>query len=64
MKGSHPKVQSKRRKAANPAEMLRSASDSFRLSPGEVLFREGDAGDRMYVLLEGRMDILIGDTCV
>jgi CRP-like cAMP-binding protein len=44
--------------------MLRSVFDAFRLSPGEVLFREGDEGDRMYVVLEGSADILVGDTVV
>ena len=44
--------------------MLRGVFDSFRLSAGETLFREGDEGDRMYVVLEGRMDILVGDTIV
>jgi CRP-like cAMP-binding protein len=50
--------------AINPAEMLRSALDSFTLAPGEALFREGEEGDRMYVVLDGRVDILIGDTVV
>ena len=48
----------------NPAAMLRGVFDSFRLLAGETLFREGDEGDRMYVVLEGRMDILVGDTIV
>jgi len=44
--------------------MLRGVFDSFRISAGETLFREGDEGDRMYVILEGRMDILVGNTVV
>ena len=48
----------------NPAAMLRGVFDSFRMSAGETLFREGDEGDRMYVILEGRMDILVGNTVV
>jgi CRP/FNR family transcriptional regulator, cyclic AMP receptor protein len=48
----------------NPAAILRGAFDSFRLSAGETLFREGDEGDRMYVILEGRLDILVGNTVV
>ena len=48
----------------NPAAMLRGVFDSFRLSAGETLFREGDTGDRMYVILEGRMDIVVGSTVV
>ena len=48
----------------NPAGMLRGVLDSFRLSAGETLFREGDEGDRMFVVLEGRLDILVGETIV
>jgi CRP/FNR family transcriptional regulator, cyclic AMP receptor protein len=48
----------------NPAEMLSGALDAFRLSPREVLFREGEQGERMYVVLEGRLDILVGDNVV
>jgi CRP-like cAMP-binding protein len=44
--------------------MLRGVFDSFRLSEGETLFREGDEGDRMFVVPEGRLDILVGETIV
>ena len=58
-------VRSRRREAPfSPAEILRGALDAFRLSPREVLFREGEQGERMYVVLEGRLDILIGDNVV
>jgi CRP/FNR family transcriptional regulator, cyclic AMP receptor protein len=50
--------------AINPAEMLRSALDAFTLAPGEVLFREGDEGDHMYVVLDGSVDIVVGDTVI
>ena len=50
--------------STNPAEMLRGALDAFELSAGEVLFLEGEDGDRMYVLLEGRMDVVVGQTLV
>src|SRR5262245_3416029 len=46
------------------AGLLRGAFDAFRVSPGDVLFREGDAGDRMYVVLEGQVDIRVGETVV
>jgi CRP/FNR family transcriptional regulator, cyclic AMP receptor protein len=49
---------------ANPVEILRGALDAFELASGEVLFLEGEVGDRMYVLLEGRMDIVVGQTLV
>ena len=65
MKKQQAGVQRRRSEApVNPAAMLRGVFDSFRLLAGETLFREGDEGDRMYVVLEGRMDILVGDTIV
>ena len=45
----------------NPAELFRQAADAFQLAPGDFLFREGDKRDKMYVLLEGEMDIRLGD---
>jgi CRP-like cAMP-binding protein len=44
--------------------MLSGALDAFQLSRREVLFREGEHGERMYVVLEGRVDILVGDSLV
>jgi len=34
---------------------LRSAMHEVRLRRGEVLFREGDAGDKLYVVIEGKV---------
>ena len=48
----------------NPAELFRQEKDAVELPPGQALFREGDAGSDMYVLLEGTMDIVIGDFVV
>ena len=45
----------------NPADLFRQESDTVQLSPGEFLFREGDKGEKMYVLLEGEVDIFLGD---
>ena len=45
----------------NPADLFRQDSDALQLAPGEYLFREGDKGENMYVLLEGEMEILLGD---
>jgi CRP-like cAMP-binding protein len=36
---------------------LTSLSRERKIAPGEVLFREGDAGDSMYVVLDGRVMI-------
>ena len=48
----------------NPAELFRQQTDAVQLAPGEFLFREGDKRDKMYVLLEGEMDILLGNYVV
>ena len=45
----------------NPAELFRQESNTVQLAPGDFLFREGEKGDKMYVLLEGEVDIFIGD---
>jgi CRP-like cAMP-binding protein len=45
----------------NPADLFRQDTDTIQLAPGDFLFREGDKRDCMYVLLEGEMDIRLGD---
>ena len=45
----------------NPAELFRQETDALQLAPGDSLFREGEKGEKMYVLLEGEMEILLGD---
>ena len=45
----------------NPAELFRQETNTVQLAPGEFLFREGDKADKMYVLLEGEIDIRVGD---
>ena len=45
----------------NPAELFRKETDTLQLAPGNFLFREGEKGDKMYVLLEGEIDIFLGD---
>ena len=48
----------------NPANLFDQDADALRLAPGDFLFREGDKCDEMYVLLEGEMDIRLGDYVV
>jgi len=48
----------------NPAELFRQETGALQLAPGDFLFREGDKRDKMYVLLEGEMDIRLGDYVV
>ena len=48
----------------NPADLFRQETDTVQLAPGDFLFREGDKRDSMYVLLEGEMDIRLGNYVV
>ena len=48
----------------NPADLFRQDSDTLTLAPGEMLFRTGDVGKEMFVLIDGSADILVGDTVV
>jgi CRP/FNR family transcriptional regulator, cyclic AMP receptor protein len=45
----------------NPAELFRQETGALQIAAGDFLFREGDNGDKMYVLLEGKVEILLGD---
>jgi CRP-like cAMP-binding protein len=45
----------------NPAELFRQETSALQLAPGEFLFKEGEKGEKMFVLLEGEMDVLLGD---
>ena len=48
----------------NPAELFRHDYGTFAVGPGDFLFREGESGDKMYVLLEGTAEIMVGDLVV
>jgi hypothetical protein len=41
--------------------MARQKSNTLQLAPGDFLSREGEKGERMYVLLEWEVDIFLGD---
>ena len=45
----------------NPADLFRNETNIVQLATGEFLYREGDKADDMYVLLEGQIDIRVGD---
>jgi len=48
----------------DPAQLFRQDSGTLSIAPGDFLFREGDSGDKMYVLLEGNAHIMVGDLVV
>src|SRR5215470_19619691 len=45
----------------NPADLFRQDAGTVQLAPGDFLFHEGDKRDSMFVLLEGEMDIRLGN---
>jgi CRP/FNR family cyclic AMP-dependent transcriptional regulator len=48
----------------NPAELFALEENPVVLAKGQTLFRAGDTGDAMYVVLEGTLDVLLGDKVV
>jgi CRP-like cAMP-binding protein len=40
--------------------LFRNSSDYIEYAPGQVIFYEGDAGDHMYAVIEGTVDIVKG----
>jgi CRP/FNR family cyclic AMP-dependent transcriptional regulator len=48
----------------NPADLFAHETDTVNLAPGETLFNYGDAGDAMYVVLEGALDVHVGGKVV
>jgi len=45
----------------NAADLFDHETNTIQLAPGEFLYREGDNADNMYVLLDGEIDIRVGD---
>ncbi len=45
----------------NPAELFSKEPNPIHLGVGEVLFRAGEPGDAMFVVLEGTLDIMVSD---
>jgi CRP/FNR family cyclic AMP-dependent transcriptional regulator len=48
----------------NPANLFDKETDTIHIAAGEVLFKTGDAPDGMFVVLEGAMEVMIGETVV
>lgn len=45
-------------------ELFRHAGNTRRYAPGEVIFAAGDPGDCMYAVVEGEVEIRIGERTV
>ena len=50
--------------AMNAANLFNHEPDTTNIAAGEFLFKEGDGGDCMFVLLEGSMDVMVGGEIV
>lgn len=48
----------------NPADLFAHEENPVNLAAGETLFRAGDAADGMFVVLEGSLNVLVGDKIV
>ncbi len=48
----------------NPADLFRHEKQTVNLAPGEFLFHAGDAGRDMYVVLDGTLEVRVGDKVV
>ena len=46
--------------AEEQLEWLAANGEELRFEPGQMVFREGDPSDAMFVILEGALDLLIG----
>jgi len=46
------------------SQLFRNSDYYIHLKAGETVFKEGEPGDEMYVVLEGEVDIIIHDSVV
>jgi CRP-like cAMP-binding protein len=45
----------------NAADLFDHETNTIQLAPGEFLYREGDKAENMYVLLDGEIEIKVGN---
>jgi CRP-like cAMP-binding protein len=48
----------------NPADLFTHEEHPVLLAAGETLFRTGDAADGMFVVLDGSLNVIVGDKVV
>ncbi len=48
----------------NPADLFSRETDTVNLAPGDTLFKAGEPADAMFVLLEGAVEVVVGDKIV
>ena len=49
---------------SSPVFFFKSTEDSHSFARGEAIFREGDAGDTMYAVQQGWVDLMVADKVV
>jgi CRP/FNR family transcriptional regulator, cyclic AMP receptor protein len=45
----------------SPQLLAKAGASTVRLAPGDVIFKDGDAPDKMYVVVSGEVEIQLGD---
>ncbi len=45
----------------NKLQLFQNSRDYQTFVPGQTIFREGQPGEAMYVVIEGEVDVIIGD---
>ena len=48
----------------NPADLFSRETNTVNLAPGDTLFKAGEPADAMFVLLEGAVEVVVGDKIV
>ena len=48
----------------SPQLLSKAGASTVRLAPGDVIFKDGDAPDKMYVVISGVVEILLRDTVI
>jgi CRP/FNR family cyclic AMP-dependent transcriptional regulator len=56
-----PAVNQQKAMKSNMLDMFRHSQSSENFHPGDTVFMEGETGDTMYVVLEGHVEIRVGE---
>ena len=48
----------------SPQLLAKAGASTVRLAPGDVVFKDGDAPDKMYVVVSGEVEIQLGDAVI
>jgi CRP/FNR family cyclic AMP-dependent transcriptional regulator len=48
----------------SPQLLAKAGASTVRLAPGDVIFKDGDAPDKMYVVVSGEVEIQLGDAVI